>query len=412
MMAKVTVLGNNENVCFACIGFNVGAINEDRLVSGISHLLEHLLFTKSKKSFLLELYAKGFSFNAITKKDCTYYYVQGTADQYKTIIDCVVNIVKNLDVTSSDLELEKKIVTEEMHNNTRGGGLQTGSLIPYLNHTNPYRNSVIGSYKSLKSITLHDLRQYFKRYYLNPSCVLNVDRKIQDAASKYLQKNLTRLFTDARPTSIVNINHNFSLSAECMSPFRILPCPRSVPQTFLIGFVTIPYNDPRRCILELFAFILTNRLLQELREKLGMIYSCKATNVFYKYVGCLGIRVSSMDGKMDVIINKCFKLIHDTIQCNGFDFTKMKRGFLTSIDVDFSNVESRSRHALFDLLYDNPVSIESLTSDLLKLDKKQFMETAKELVKFDRCSVILSINEKESPYKKLLQKLIEQHALL
>ena len=412
-MTKIKVLQNRAGVCSAMIGFNVGAINEPKRVSGISHILEHLLFNKSKRDYLMELQQDGFSFNAVTTRDITYFYIHGPADEYKRIVDALLSIVSSLSVDQKGLDREKRIVVEEFFTSNRSVAMN--AMIPLLNYTNPYSNSVIGSMASIDAITLKDIVTYYEQYYVSPSCVMHIDQAYKSSAFNYFQKKvLTRFPMDAQKMAVVNMTENFSLKKECIEPYIVKSSKHFVQQTLVIGFATVPYNDLRKVVLELFAYILTHMITKQLRQQHGLIYGTICKNFFYKYVGVTAIQVGSAQGDMRKMIPMVFKLLQQVVRLNKVSqFEKLKKGFLIQSVHQLKTPDVEARHHLHDLLYDHHTSYSPATLkqflDSMPLDV--FKSYISSLINFDKSSVILYTNGNEIIFKQILKKTLQQYAV-
>ncbi|MCL2295667.1 MAG: insulinase family protein, partial [Methanomassiliicoccaceae archaeon] len=100
------------------VGVSTGSRDEDKDVMGISHLLEHVVFreTKNRSSYQMakEMEGAGGELNAFTGREMTAFFgvtIKETKDVAK---DTVSDIVANPLINDDDVELEKKIVLQEL----------------------------------------------------------------------------------------------------------------------------------------------------------------------------------------------------------------------------------------------------------------------------------------------------------
>ena len=100
------------------IAVNTGSLDESEDIWGLSHLLEHSVFrsTKTRSSFQMskEIEGAGGELNAFTAKEMTAYHgvtLKETEDVAKSI---VADIVCNPLLKQEDIDLEKKIVIQEI----------------------------------------------------------------------------------------------------------------------------------------------------------------------------------------------------------------------------------------------------------------------------------------------------------
>jgi secreted Zn-dependent insulinase-like peptidase len=137
------------------------------MMEGMSHLLEHLMFTKlvQKKSMMETLQTLGV-WNASTSYDRTFYFLRTSPEKYKESIDTMMQLCTTLTVTEEQLKNEVRIILHEKEYH------RFNSPVPHENieslffeAQSPYKKSIIGSKESLENIKLTDVYMYFQRYY-------------------------------------------------------------------------------------------------------------------------------------------------------------------------------------------------------------------------------------------------------
>ena len=103
------------------IGFwiRAGGRYESPENSGISHILEHLLFkgTKSRDMMLIkqEIEGRGGSFNGFTSEDHTCYLVKLLAKDAELGVDILSDMITNPRLDEKELEKEKSVIVEEIN---------------------------------------------------------------------------------------------------------------------------------------------------------------------------------------------------------------------------------------------------------------------------------------------------------
>lgn len=178
------------------VWYKVGSIDEPEGKSGISHLLEHMMFRGSKNYpgnvFSKIIQAQGGIDNAFTTKDYTVYFQKLSPSKLQVSIDLESDRMANLLFNSDDFELEKKIVLEERRQRYEDDpeSLIIEEVIGLAFKAHPYRKPVIGWSDDIRSITLDDLKRYYREYYCpgNAFIIVAGDINFSDLKEKIREK--------------------------------------------------------------------------------------------------------------------------------------------------------------------------------------------------------------------------------
>jgi predicted Zn-dependent peptidase len=115
-VAVETIPGCESSGYMVAVG--TGSRDEDGSIMGISHLLEHVVFreTATRDSYRMakEIEGAGGELNAFTAKEVTAFYGVTIKETKAVARDMVSDIVANPLINSKDVELEKKIVLQEI----------------------------------------------------------------------------------------------------------------------------------------------------------------------------------------------------------------------------------------------------------------------------------------------------------
>ncbi|HMK55814.1 MAG TPA: pitrilysin family protein [Dissulfurispiraceae bacterium] len=151
------------------IWYKVGSIDEPAGKSGMSHLLEHMMFKGTDKYGSKELsnavQRRGGTDNAFTTRDYTMYYETLPSDAVGLPIEFEADRMKNL--TLKDLQSERSVVMEERRMRTEDDpqNLLFEETLATSLMVHAYRKPVIGWMDEIASITRENLAAYYSAYY-------------------------------------------------------------------------------------------------------------------------------------------------------------------------------------------------------------------------------------------------------
>jgi len=154
----------------AQVWFRVGSRNEHTGITGISHMLEHMLFNSSKnyrKGEITRLIReKGGIENAATWTDFTYYWQLISSEHLELSLKTLAERVGNALLLDSEFQKERTVVLSEMQ-----GRENEPKWVLYQNLTaaafqaHPYQWPVIGWKSDVENITRDQLAAYYHTYY-------------------------------------------------------------------------------------------------------------------------------------------------------------------------------------------------------------------------------------------------------
>ncbi len=160
------------------IWYKVGAVDEPMGKSGLSHLLEHMMFKGTKNygpSELSRIIQKnGGTDNAHTTKDYTAYFEILPSDRINIAIGLEADRMKNLLFDPKEVVSERNVVMEERR--LRYEDDPQNSLFEDVVATafkvHPYQKPVIGWMSDIESINSEDLINHYKTYYSPDNSVI------------------------------------------------------------------------------------------------------------------------------------------------------------------------------------------------------------------------------------------------
>jgi zinc protease len=192
------------------IWYKVGSSYEPSGLTGISHLLEHLMFKGTPNvpggEFSRLIAANGGDENAFTSRDYTAYFQTLEKERLELSFRLEADRMRHLLLKPEDVAKEAQVVAEERRLRTED---QPEALTHERFHaaaylTSPYRNPIIGWMQDIQNIHLDDLKRWYQQWYAPNNATLvvvgDVDpAQVQELAAKYFESLPSSDLTPPRP---------------------------------------------------------------------------------------------------------------------------------------------------------------------------------------------------------------------
>ena len=176
---KVLLLENHKApVATFQVWYRVGSRNEEYGKTGLSHLLEHMMFKGTQKigpgEFSRIIQENGGQHNAFTSADYTAYFQTMSAERIHVSLELESDRMRNLLLREQDFQTERSVVMEERRLRTDDNpkSVLWEQLEATAFHTQPYRWPVIGWMQDIARLTLDDLKRYYERFYSPANAVI------------------------------------------------------------------------------------------------------------------------------------------------------------------------------------------------------------------------------------------------
>ncbi|MDA8337671.1 MAG: pitrilysin family protein [Nitrospiraceae bacterium] len=185
------------------IWYRVGSKDEPMGKTGISHLLEHMMFKGTpkygSKQFSNIIQRNGGTDNAHTTKDYTMYHQTLSSDRIDLSIKLEADRMINLLLEPKEVVAERNVVMEErrMRYEDNPQSSLYEEVIATAFKAHPYQWPVIGWMSDIVSVERKDLYRYYRTYYSpnNAFIVISGDVKAEDILSK-----VRKAFEHKRPS--------------------------------------------------------------------------------------------------------------------------------------------------------------------------------------------------------------------
>jgi zinc protease len=153
------------------IWYKVGSRNECLGKTGLSHMLEHMMFKGTKKygpkTFSQTVQRNGGNDNAFTSHDYTAYFENFAADRIAISLDLESDRMQNLLLDPKEFLSERDVVKEERRMRTEDDPVNAmvEQMMSVAFSAHPYQWPVIGWMDDISSFTRDDLVRHYRTYY-------------------------------------------------------------------------------------------------------------------------------------------------------------------------------------------------------------------------------------------------------
>jgi len=203
---KVLVKEDHRSpVVVSQVWYKVGSSYEPGGITGISHMLEHMMFKGTDKhaagEFSKIIAENGGDENAFTGQDYTAYFQTMEASRLAVSFELEADRMRHLHLLPEELKKELEVVTEERRMRTDDNPqAKMGEYFNSVAYSNsPYKNPVIGWPSDIANYKVEDLQAWYQRWYAPNNATLVVVGDVQpqavfDLAEKY--------FAELKPSDI------------------------------------------------------------------------------------------------------------------------------------------------------------------------------------------------------------------
>jgi zinc protease len=169
------------------VWYKAGSMDEENGGTGVAHMLEHMMFkgtqTVPAGEFSKRIATAGGRDNAFTSRDSTGYHQQLHKSQLKLAFELEADRMANLVLSPDEFTKELKVVMEERRLRTedRAQSLVYEQLMATALVAHPYRTPVVGWMSDLESMTWHDARDWYERWYAPNNAIIVVAGDVSPA---------------------------------------------------------------------------------------------------------------------------------------------------------------------------------------------------------------------------------------
>jgi len=329
-----------------------GSRHEQPLLNGVAHFVEHLMFKGTSRRSALdiarEIDSVGGVLNAFTSREYVCYYAKVLDKFLPRAVDLLTDIFLNSRFDQDEIEKERKVILQEI------GMLEDNpdDYIHDLFHQNfwsghPLGMSILGSEESVSGLTRAAILDYKNDMY-------RAEDIIVAAAGNVEHKQLLSLL-DGLFASIAEGNGRRE-SPQPTYAKKVDLIDKDLEQVHIcLGNKGLAQNHPRRFEAYILNTILggsmSSRLFQEVREKLGLVYS------IYSYMAS-----HSDAGSMVIYAGTSHERCLDVLEITLRELGRLKSEKVMQVELDSAREQLKGNLLL---------SLESSDNRMSKLAKNE-----------------------------------------
>jgi predicted Zn-dependent peptidase len=287
-----------------CSLSGVNAQGDEDVPSGISHLIEHMLFkgtrSRSARDIAEEIDSMGSVMNAFTGKETTCYYIKALSEHLGDAIELLGDIFLNSRFDYVELDKEKNVIYEEM-NMIEDSPDDYGHdlLMEAVFAGSSLGNRIIGYKDTLKIANTTAIRRYMSWRYTAGNVVISVAGNFaEDELAAHVESAFGNVPRGLRGRDSTLVAHSPAFVSRA----------RDIEQSHIfLGKRGVDLSSDDYYAFSLFNSILggsmSSRLFQSIREEKGLAYSVYSTGNSFVDDGIFMIYAAVGDGNERVAID-------------------------------------------------------------------------------------------------------------
>ncbi|PIE00726.1 MAG: peptidase M16 [Thiothrix nivea] len=185
--------------------YKVGSSYEHSGITGVSHVLEHMMFKGTEKyptgEFNRIIGENGAQDNAFTSQDYTVYYQILANDRIEVAMELESDRMRGLTLPAAEFKKELEVVKEERRWRTedKPNALTREQFMATVFLNSPYGQPVIGWMTDLNQMQVEDLKAWYERWYAPNNATLVV---VGDVEPDDIYRLAKKYYGDIKPSVI------------------------------------------------------------------------------------------------------------------------------------------------------------------------------------------------------------------
>ena len=324
---------------------NAGSIFEPAEISGVSHVVEHMLFKGTRKrsaaDIAAEMDAIGANLNAFTAKECTCFHATVLEEHLEKAVELLADITQNSVLDPEDLAREKRVILEEIAmTEDSAEDLVFERASEQLFFKTPLEREILGTAESVNALSHDDLSAYMQTHYTGENVVIAAAGSVPpDALFKLAERYFSDVPRGKRQTvPAVKLSRGLRCDSVEKDAEQIHLC-LSVPGAAL-------GTDAFEALAVLSNALgggMSSRLFQRIREERGLAYAVYSQPIAYRGAGSLCLYAGCTERQANEALS-CMLEELDRVRTGGLSAKEFSRAKRQLIGNYLLGMESPSAH--------------------------------------------------------------------
>ena len=289
-----------------------GSGHESRRLNGISHFVEHMAFKgtqeRSCQQINLDAERLGAEVNAHTDKDHTAYHMRGMAGDALRFITMLGDIVRNSTFPAEEIERERQVILHEVMEDEEDSLASADKMFDktwFGEH--PLARPIIGSRLVIGRIARADLLGYVQQQYSGANVIVGVAGNVDADAVVRTAEAAFGSMPAGVPNAMAPVAYGGGVAVKAES---------GTSQSHVVfGYPAPGLHEPGQhaavVAAALFGEGMSSPLLDEIRERRGLVYHADCTAEIGELGGQFVIEASTGPEQLDEFFTEVTRLLRE-----------------------------------------------------------------------------------------------------
>lgn len=386
---RIITCHRNSDIFSMGVGIEVGSLYENTENSGISHMIEHMIFkgTTKRNADKINDDVEGLAgnFDIYTTYNHTAMNIDIMKNKALDCMEIISDMLMNSIFPRKEFNLEKKVIIEELK--MEKDDPEEQGYLGFYKESFPkewHKYHIAGTIKSVRGIKLEMVREFYKNHYTPDNTVICI-------ASSYSHEEILNMVEKYFGTWSGQTTEKIYEARENMLSGRVSRKSKGISQSHIVYGFDINHLDKRE---EAILAVINKKLgsggnallFKELRDKRGYAYSVYSDVDFTPGVKLLHIYA----GVSKENLNESIKIIDEIVESMGNGTLKITQGDVELIRNSYLTdtaiaLESSSNIVDYimdgELNYNNPGEYKDFLKDIESIDLEEIIKVMQRVMK-------------------------------